>query len=363
MNILLLTYQGDIAGSTNSIYYLATGLAARGHVVVVGLRPESLLYGMLQQHGSVGVVCEPMTFGGKLDVENMRQIADVVRRYNIKIINPQSSRDRYTAIFANWCYGLKAAVVHTRRQKPKSMGGFLQRWFYVKGTRSIITVSSELKNTFVRKGYPANHLKVIYNGLPAQHFAQIDEKRIADLRRQFGLLPTDTVIGCVSRLKNQAQLIAALPLLPPDIKVLFVGIAADSLDDIARQYGVKNQILYAGKVAPQEVLNYYKLFSLKVLPSTMDGFGLVLLEAMGLGVPVVATRSEGLIDVLDNEQNGLWFDDGNIRQLAEKINIALYDPPRRKQLIENGYKAAYETFSLEKTLDNYEHFFAELLNK
>ncbi len=359
MNILLLTYQGDMAGSTNSIYYLASGLAKRGHLVVVGLRRESLLYRLLQN--TPLVICEPMTFGGKLDRENMRQIRDVVKRYEIKIINAQSSRDRYTSIFANWYYGMQVVVVHTRRQKPKSMGGFLQRYLYIKGTRSIITVSQELKNTFVRQGYPTAHIKVIYNGLPPQHFAALNDLRVAQLRQQFGFTSQDVVIGCVSRPKSQAQLIAALPLLPLSVKVLFVGIEPNSLADIARKYGVESQVLYAGKVSPEEVLNYYKLFSLKVLPSTMDGFGLVLLEAMGLGVPVVATRSEGLIDVLANEQNGLWFEDGDIVQLAEKIKIALYDNVRRQELIENGYRAAHETFSLEKTLDNYEAFFAELL--
>ena len=47
MNILFLTYQGDIAGSTNSISYLAKGLASIGHNVYVGCRRESLLYSML----------------------------------------------------------------------------------------------------------------------------------------------------------------------------------------------------------------------------------------------------------------------------------------------------------------------------
>lgn len=362
MNILLLTYQGDMAGSTNSIFYLAKGLSERGHVVVAGVRKESLLYTMLQE-GAPNVIRAEMTFGGKLDRKNMRQIQDVVQRYKIQIINAQSSRDRYTAIFANWFFKLDVSVVHTRRQRPLSMGGFLQRWLYVKGTSAIITVSDQLKKNFVDMGYPPDHIKVIYNGLPKAHFERRDESIIQQLKKQFDVKEGDRIIGCVSRMKEQPQLVAALPLLPTDIRLLFVGINPGSLDEVAKKHGVEDRIIYAGKVGPDEIMNYYPLFTINVLPSTMDGFGLSLIEAMSAGIPVVATRSVGIIDVLDKERNGLWFEDGNSTQLAEKLLLILNDKKVRNQLIQQGYKAAYETFSIERTLDNYEAFFNELVEK
>ena len=114
---------------------------------------------------------------------------------------------------------------------------------------------------------------------------------------------------------------------------------------------------------PAEAQNYYQLVTVNVLPTAMDGFGLTLLESMAAGVPVVATRVFGVIDVLDNEKNGLWYESGDSRQLADKLMIALFDSERRAQLIENGYKAAFETFSLDRTIDNYEQFFRELIDK
>ncbi|HEX2956667.1 MAG TPA: hypothetical protein VHO70_07540, partial [Chitinispirillaceae bacterium] len=69
MNILILTYQGDMAGSTNSIAFLSRGLAERGHTVVVGCRKESLLFSMLQ---NTPVIVEPMVFHGRFDLNNIR---------------------------------------------------------------------------------------------------------------------------------------------------------------------------------------------------------------------------------------------------------------------------------------------------
>lgn len=362
MHILLLTYQGDMSGATNSIFYLAKGLSERGHTVVVGCRRESLLNRLLQD-GAPRVIRKEMTFRGKTDLKNMIEIRDTVRQYNIQIINAQSTVDRYTAIFANWFFGLKCIVVHTRRQRPRSDGGWLQRWFIVKATKSVITVSNQLRQTLIKNGYPAGHVKAIFNGLPREHYEMYSQEKVYERRRELGIAEGDIVVGCISRMKKQEQLVEAIPFLPPDIKVLFVGIEPGRLDEIADQCGVKDRIIYAGKVLPAEVQNYYHLVTVNVLPTAMDGFGLTLLESMAAGVPVVATRVFGVIDVLDNEKNGLWYEYGDNRELAEKLMIALFDTQRRAQLIENGYKAAFETFSLDRTIDNYEQFFGELIKK
>lgn len=360
MNLLFLTYQGDLAGSTNSIAYLSKGLAERGHTVVVGCRRTSLLFELLQESK---VIAYPMTFRHKLDGANRRQIRDVVHQYQIDLINAQSSIDRYTSIFAKWQYKLSAKLVHTRRQTPKSVGGFLQNWFYVKGTDKIVCISPQLKQTFVNKGFPSEHIQVIYNGLPAERFQQFSDDQVLALRQKYDLSPDDLVIGCVSRLKNQEQLIRALPYLPASIKVLFVGIQKGHFDELVQSLQIPNPIIYAGKVSGKEVMNYYKLMQVKVLPSTMDGFGLVLVEAMGMGTPVVGTRYEGIIDVLDEEKNGLWFEDDDVQTLAEKINTVLFNQTERTRLIENGKKAAFGRFSLQHTIDHYERFFEQLIGK
>lgn len=358
MNLLFLTYQGDMAGSTNSIAYLSEGLANKGHRVVVGCRQASLLYELLS---GTKVILYPMTFKSKVSSASLRQIRKAVKDFDIHIINAQSSKDRYLAIFARWWYRLPVKVVHTRRQTPKSAGGRLQNWFYWKGTDKIVVISDELKKTFVKKGIPAHHIAVIYNGIPAEKYSWIDPQEVAALRKKFGLSSEDKVIGCVSRLKNQAQIIQALPYLDKNIKVLFVGIEAGTFDELVQQLGIQQTIIYAGKVSPNEVMNYYPLMTVNILASTTDGFGLVLVEAMGAKTPVIGTRYEGIIDVLDNQKNGLWFEDGNIEELVEKIKVVLYNETVRQQLVEQGYKAATERFTMERTILNYEIFFQQLL--
>lgn len=356
MNLLLLTYQGDIAGSTFSIAYLAKGLAARGHQVYVGCRRESLLYSLLQDSTVHPVAME---FRGKFDRKNMQHIRELVQTHDIDLINAQSSKDRYHSIFARWIHKLPVKVVHTRRQKPESIGGWLQNTFYIKGTDKIVVISDELKNTFVSRGFPASHLQVIYNGLPRERFESHDPARTAAIREQYGILPTDRLIGCVSRKKNQEQLLEALQYLDKDLKVLFVGIEEKELN--TREFPVAQQLIFTGQVPTEDVINYYPLFDVKVLPSTMDGFGLALIEAMGMGIPVIGTNAQGIKNVIEDGESGLLFTDKDSRMLALQIDRILRDTALREKLIKNGLRRAHDTFSMENTVSNYENFFLSLI--
>jgi glycosyltransferase involved in cell wall biosynthesis len=358
MKILFLTYQGDIAGSTNSIFFLAKELAKKGHQVYVGCRKESLLFSMVEKSSAKPV---PMVFNGRFDLKNIRHIRDLVKEFGIELINAQSSYDRYTAVFAKWLYRLNVCVVHTRRQPSRSLENIVHKFIYVKGTDSIVVVSGELKKMFIAQGYPENHIKVIYNGASFERYRDVSSNALSELRKKYELKETDTVIGCVSRMKKQEQLIAALQYVDPSYKVLFVGIPEGSLDLFTEKYGIKNEIIYAGTIDNVTVLDYYKLMNVQVLPSISDGFGMVLIEAMACGVPVIGTKFGGIPEVIEDGRSGLLFEDGNVLQLADCIKKVLTDEYLRCELIKNGKKRALEDFSIEKTAENYEHHFNTLI--
>lgn len=358
MNILFTTYQGGIAGATYSISYLAKGLAERGHRVVVAGKTGSLLFELLQ-NTSVELIGLP--FRSKVDRHTIRRLRDIIVSSNIELVNAQSSYDRYLTIFARWYYRLNVKVVHTRRNGPKSLGGWLHNTFYIRGTDKIVVTSNEQKKIFIELGYPEHHLYVIHNGTPAENY-RTDESQVAMLRDRFGIGPDDVVIGCVARLKQQDQLVAALPYLDPAIKVLFVGIEPGSLDEVVAQHAVTNPIIYAGDLDRAAAIASYRLMNAHVLPSDEEGFGLVVIEAMGTGTPSIGTNSGGIKDIVRDGENGLLFTNRDAKNLAKKIRQALYDEPLRAKLIANGRKTALQEFSIEKTVAHYEAFFQELIN-
>ncbi len=361
MNILLITHQGDMAGSTNSISYLAKGLASRGHNVFLACRQESLIFQLLKDSKATAV---PMQFKGKFDFANAKEIARFCANNAIDIVNAQSSWDRYGAGLAKLFYGLKAPIIHTRRQMPKSSGLFIQNWFYLLTAKEFVAVSTQVKDGLEKLGIPSARIKVIENGTPSEKYVlpKIEDEQ-QRLRIKYNITPSDVVIGCVSRLKEQVQLLLSLAHVQTSVTVLFVGIEeTDDLKDASKGLE-RHRIIYVGAVSSEEVLYYYKVFSVKVLPSTMEGLSQSLLEAMALGVPVIATAFAGNIDLIEDGENGLLYENNNIRQLASQIEKIIESEKLAHKLIQGGHVTAFQKFSIENTVTKYEQFFAELIER
>ena len=192
MNILFLCSEGGLAGSTFSISALAKGLAKKGHNVYMGCFPNSLLAEMVE--GS-GVTVIGITFKGKFNLQNMRQIRDAVKAYNIDVINPQASKDRYVTAFSQWLYRFWPVVVHTRRQRVLSGGGLLQSWFYMSVTDKIVATSHGVKDQLIAKGIKPGHLEVIYNGTPPEKYVLKNPGYIDELKHKYNIQDGDAVVG------------------------------------------------------------------------------------------------------------------------------------------------------------------------
>lgn len=360
LNILLITQEDILAGSSFSVSYLAKGLHQRGHNVVVAARPGSVLHDLMKDSE---VTFEAFTIPSRFNLKAVTQLVKLVRKHKIQVINAQSSKDRYTTVLAKFFYRLPVVLIHTRRQVSMSVGGFLQNIIYVRGTDKIVAVSEGVKQSLISKKIPARHIEVIYNGTPKEKYQGIDPRKVEQLQQKFSITQGDLVIGCISRRKEQDQLLRALDLLGRPVKVILVGIREDDvLKEIRLQFKFPHQIFYEGEVEPNSVLNYYKLFTCTVLCSVIEGLSQGLLESMYLGVPVIATAAAGNLDLVKHGANGLLFPDKDIPALAACIHSVTEDKELRQVLISGGITTATDTFSIERTVRSYEEFYSRLLS-
>lgn len=363
MNILFLTYQGGIAGSTFSVSYLCRGLAQKGHKVVLGCKSNARYTQLLKDSG-VEIIYLP--FKNKFDLKSMRMIRDIVKKYKIDIINSQASIDRYLSIFATKFFGLKSKLIHTRRQRPNSSGKFFHGKFYTWGTDKIVAVSEGVKRRAMNfMGVPESHLKVIHNGTPKEKYKEIVNADVTDLKEKFNIKKDDFVIGCISRRKQQIQLIKALNhITKTKLKVIFVGIKKNDLDIHEDEFPRHHEIIFSGgRVNPQEALRYYRIFNVHVLPSITEGLSQTLLEAMFLEVPVIATNASGNPDLIEPGKDGFLFKNGDTKQLAGQILELKKNKQIYNEFVASAKKKVKEEFSIKQVVNNYEKFFQELLQK
>ena len=139
------------------------------------------------------------------------------------------------------------------------------------------------------------------------------------LLKRYNLRPHQPVIFTLSRLnkddayKNIDKLIAALsPLLAEfsDVRLIIAGSGDDQqrLQKLANQLGLNGHVTFVGRIPEEELPDHHRLASIFALPSTGEGFGIVFLEALGCGKPVLAGNSDGSADPLADGRFGLLID-------------------------------------------------------
>lgn len=159
---------------------------------------------------------------------------------------------------------------------------------------------------------------------------------------------------------------AASRLRRGDLKFLIVGDGSMKpyLVELSSRLGISDKVYFLGHVQDDVLHALYRLASVAVFPSLYEPFGIVALEAMGTGVPVIVSATGGLDEIVQHGYNGLKFQPGSSEALAEAINTLVDDSGLRQRLVENARRslgtftwdsAAEETIRLyEKVMREYE---------
>ncbi len=144
-------------------------------------------------------------------------------------------------------------------------------------------------------------------------------------------------VGRLKRYKSTEHLLYAAGLLKErgrSFRVVVVGTGDDlpRLKAIVNQLKIEDVVQFTGFVSEEEKVNWYRRSAVLVESSIKEGWGLIVMEANGCGTPVVVARSPGLVDSSRDGVNGLFYEYGNVPELAEKIDRLLTDEELRSRL-------------------------------
>ena len=150
-------------------------------------------------------------------------------------------------------------------------------------------------------------------GIDCTRFEQVDEPALTALRQKLAIAPSTKILISVSRIsqeKNISFMLEALAELKQqghvDMHLLLIGDGPDRgrVDEQIEHLGLSDHVTLMGAIPPEEMALYYHLGDLFVFASTSETQGMVILEAMAAGMPVVAVRSSGIDDVVREGFNG-----------------------------------------------------------
>ncbi|MFC3945186.1 glycosyltransferase [Pseudomonas gingeri NCPPB 3146 = LMG 5327] len=234
---------------------------------------------------------------------------------------------------------------------------------YVRGSRrlfaqlfrrrlSLLGVSDAVRDD-MRKclpKWPTGRIRTLYNRIDIEAL-QATQVTVAEAREALGLPVDAWVVGNVGRLhpdKDQATLIQgfaqALERLPANsrLAILGTGRLEQDLKELARELGIAEQVLFLGQVP--EARRYFRAFDVFALSSDHEPFGMVLLEAMAAGVPLLATSCGGAREVVEGV--GILFPLGDAGHLAQGLqHLAALDDEQRQACAGLMLARLHERFS------------------
>jgi phosphatidyl-myo-inositol alpha-mannosyltransferase len=221
-----------------------------------------------------------------------------------------------------------------------------------------IFVSQSVQESITRY-FPGDYV-IIPNGID---YARFSSPNIRPIDRFNDGRPSILFVGRMEKRKGFRHLIRAFPHIKsaiPDARLIVVGAFDDNDKAPFLRYARAHKlhgVHFVGRVTPDELARYYRTATVFCAPSTgFESFGIVLLEAMAAGVPIVASDIAGYRDVLENGRGGLLVPPGNEQAIGGAIITLLQDPIRRTQMGECGrQKAADYDWSIiaRRVLDYY----------
>ena len=168
-------------------------------------------------------------------------------------------------------------------------------------------------------------------------------------------------VGRLNRQKGVDHLLRAFASMKGLAMLDVIGEGEDgaSLKLLASQLGISDRVVWHGQLPQERLVAMYQHATSVVVPSTDEGLGLVAVEALLCEAPVIAFKSGGLTDVIDDELTGLLVNPGDVAHLAAAMDRMLDDPERAGRLGMSGRVEALSRFSPERAAERYANIYRE----
>jgi len=354
-------------GGEQQVLYLARGLHARGVEQELLCQQGSVLAARARE---AGLPVWERRMRGEVDLPAMRAIAAKLRAGRFDVIHMHTSHGHTLGVLGARFAGRRRAgdrpaTVVSRRvdfsiHKRRVLD--FARLKYTWGLDRILCVSDMIRHVLLRDGLPEALLGVVHSGIDVARLDGAPERR-EDYRREFRVPPGGALVLNVAHCadhKGQRFLVAAAPAVlarRPDTRLVIVGEGEllEPLRAQARELGVADRVLLPG--FRSDVPSLLRAADLFAFPSHLEGLGTSVLDALAVGLPVVATTAGGIPEMIDDGMHGLLVPPRDPDALARALLALLENPARARRLGAAGRARVLVEFTsermVEKTLAEY----------
>lgn len=352
-------------GGEQQSFHLMQGLIERGHAADAVCQPEEEF---AKRAKDAGIPTIEIRMRGEWDLWAARRVGRAMERGAYDICHAHTAHAHMVAVAGRWFAPAKPALIVSRRvdfSLHKAPFG-LSKLKYMLGVDRFVTVSDCIRQVMVADGLEGSRIAVVHS---CQDPARFENVQAGALKEELGIAPSAPVLGNVSALvghKGQRHLLDAMPKMleeMPNLVLVIVGEGAlrGALTAQARGLGIEGHVVFAGH--RDDILRFYRIFDVFAMSSEMEGMGSAILEAMGMGCPVVATNAGGIPEVVRHERNGLLVERRNPGALANGVLRMLRDAELRRRCVEGGQRTLREEFSVDTLVENTLAVYRDVLAK
>lgn len=364
MKVMYIVYSFTTGGTEKLLTDICNEMVKRNNDVFLYVVNNHYTQDMLSLvNRNVHIELENRKNGDKNILRTMKNISKFIRKNNIEIVHCNSLNSPELLLISK-IFNPRIRIFYTiHGMNQYKQLNKIRKIYRNLICNNIIAISNCVKKDIVGNGASFTKTITIYNALETNKFTVPSLKEFNK---------KEPILGNVARImpevKGQDVLISAIAELKhifPNIKCYFAGDVSKSgeksfieLQNQVKQKELDNNVFFIGNV--DDVRSFLKKIDIFVLPSRLEGFGLSLLEAMCMGIPVIASNIDGPAEIINNIKCGKLFESGNSKELASKISetIENYNIEKQDALDNvNATKSKYDISSmcdlLEKTYTNY----------
>lgn len=364
-----IDHQGALHGGGRQLIELTHALLDSDRVdpTVVVLRPPTVLGERLLAEGL------PVNFLGdhRFSPASLFKLMRIIRAGEIDVLHLTDFSASTWGRLAGALSGtpsLVQVITHHSADQPRGFPLPVKLAFRALAplTARALAISESVRDfAEANMGFRAGTVEVLHYPLPSYSFSAPSPKQVEGLRLQLGIAVDDPVIGAVTRfhrVKGMVHLVEAFAEVRrrvPRAWLLLVGQGPEeeALRQRGAELGVADRVIFAG--FQREVEAHVSLFSVSAVPSLEEGFGLVALESLRLGVPVVASRVGGLPEIVKDGVCGMLVPAADSRALAAALTKVLEDDALRARLAGAAMEAV-APFMLDRYVERLTLIYEEL---
>ena len=350
--VLFTESSRNIGGQELQALQQMGALKARGLQVCLACRPDSEI---IKRASTLDIPLYPISFRNSLHLPSILAMRQLIQQWQPDAIISHSGHDANISQVAARLVRLKPILVRSKTYhagKPKA-------WTYNYLSDLTVVPSQYLKNQLLSNQRILPHkIKVLYPGIDfEQLFRQAEEPlvdAVADwLNNKKGpILVQAAMLRAEKGHRFMLEVVAGLLKGYPGLAYVIAGdgVERDALIQRVRELGIADHVFFAGVLNP--VAPLLRIADLVVMPSFYEPLGMAQIEALALGVPVVASKIGGIPETIEHGKSGWLVEAGNAEAWINTLKIALSDKNNAKSMANQGKIQSLSKFSLQANADN-----------